>query len=1639
MAFITTSYKTYRTIGLGLLGALLVVGVFSFGSLVNAQPAGDVTVCHKDDDGNFSLLTFNANALQTHLDHGDVMPDQSGACPAPDPVDTDDDDIPDDSDNCSEVANPNQEDADGDGVGDACDNCVNAVNPDQVDGNQNNIGDACEDIGSDDPTGSIEITKYVCPDGTTVNRDDNGVGGDVPEACALQSGKTFGYVHGEADDTDGPYPELDGPFIEDGSTNGSGILTIDNLPSAGRYLIVETDGAGNKLPNEDVLGLYCEGDGDTSGTNDNQELTFVPTDGTAHCVAYNEGVVPSEETVTLHAQKIECDEESDLPNWGAGTSTLTTVTSNTATRWLAANPNNGCQLVPWDFEWSYSTAGDPDDNTPGSAGAGWTAFVAGTAVVDISNDSQLRVRELFDANYIPFTGQNTTENVSAEIYCSDDILHYDNWEWLSTTPDTDYYCVAWNVPILVAEACRVEVVSEAGDEGVGNGDAVAAWIHGAWTTALNSVATWIWDSYQVVDGSQTVAKTFTKDFFVDGPVNDATLNLAADNRYWITINGDPVISNITEFNYGAVTGPTDVTSYVDSGWNTIELTVENIGMAGYEQLPERNPAAGIYQLVVNGEEQTSCEQPPVEDTSDITICKYENSVDPENLLSDWEVWLDEYVGDDTFMADDTDEHDYSGTTNKDGCVSFEAVPYGTYTLDEFMQEGWENLTDADDATNAGSQVTVNEPTQTFNLVNARECNPEQNLIANGGFELPDVTDGSGWDIFASGFSGLDWTVAWAGAFVGAPATANAELHGGVNGWLPYELEQYAELDSDWNGHASGPNGEEASTIISEAIATVPGRTYQLSYAFSPRPGTGTSENNLEVSQDGNVLNAVSLDGSANLNTVWNTYAHSFVAGDSSTDIAFKDLGTPNSEGTFLDNVALFCVPPQEPEHHNEVTICKYEVGQNEGLSGWTVFLKGDSVESDLIVDSEDINGTDSTSLDAGTSYLAFADGTWSNQGGANLVDSEYSTIDSWATQMDGYTGYPTEILELNIGGDFSGLGFGNWGAYNTPHAYLQGFTPSVTGPVPFTIFDGDSGVQNPGWFDDNSGTLSVDIYKGYTGITDETGCVTFNDVALDEYTVDEVMQDGWSYFSGAGGGTVWNIDSDQGVYTFNLINERDGQQGGGEGNINGVKYNDLDNDGYKDYDEPTIEGWTINIYDDEDVLVGSMETNSDGYYQFNISYGDYKVCEAQGSGWNQTSPEISDGYAVACDDGVGYQLIIDTGTDDRDGFDFGNHQDGGSITIDKVVVGGSQDEAFSFDLDGGDDDILLTASNDPETFSGLVAGSYIVTELTSTDDDWYVTDVDCGDDVDFFHDLGEGDVEITLGEDEDVTCTFTNTYDPQTSGDDDDDDGERIIVRKEVTEVSDTNTAFEFDPSWSTDNFLLEANQEHNSGDLNVGTSYSVTETVLPGWNLQSVSCTSDDTGHTDINSGNIVLSNGETITCVFTNDDDRGSISGMKWNDLNADGIKDSGEPGLQGWAIHASNDSEGGFIVSTETDADGNYSFSDLIPDTYIVCETGQDGWEKTYPSGNTLCQGEGAGHEVELSLGDSLVGIDFGNHQNPTITTDDGGGSNGGGSSGFRRNSSTDGGGEVLGEVLGEQTSILPLGAPNTGFGGLKMCLY
>ena len=70
--------------------------------------------------------------------------------------------------------------------------------------------------------------------------------------------------------------------------------------------------------------------------------------------------------------------------------------------------------------------------------------------------------------------------------------------------------------------------------------------------------------------------------------------------------------------------------------------------------------------------------------------------------------------------------------------------------------------------------------------------------------------------------------------------------------------------------------------------------------------------------------------------------------------------------------------------------------------------------------------------------------------------------------------------------------------------------------------------------------------------------------------------------------------------------------------------------------------------------------------------------------------------------------------------------------------------------------------------------------------------------------------------------------------------------------------------------------------------------------------------------------------------------ISGMKFNDLNRNGKKDPGEPGLAGWTIRLRGP-KGNIVKTTVTDANGNYAFTGLTAGKYKVREVHQKGWKR------------------------------------------------------------------------------------------------
>ncbi|MEK7564058.1 MAG: PKD domain-containing protein [Patescibacteria group bacterium] len=158
----------------------------------------------------------------------------------------------------------------------------------------------------------------------------------------------------------------------------------------------------------------------------------------------------------VSATKIVCNEESDLPNWGADGSD---ITSTTATTFLAAHTN--CHKEAWSFAWTESSITPViGDQTTGTGGTGWTGFNDST-LTEVPSQTKIWVREQFKDGYIPFQGVTIAESVSAELYCNTDVYNYDNLEFIDTIAGQTYHCVAFNVlkttPTPTPNACDASV------------------------------------------------------------------------------------------------------------------------------------------------------------------------------------------------------------------------------------------------------------------------------------------------------------------------------------------------------------------------------------------------------------------------------------------------------------------------------------------------------------------------------------------------------------------------------------------------------------------------------------------------------------------------------------------------------------------------------------------------------------------------------------------------------------------------------------------------------------------------------------------------------------------------------------------------------------------------------------------------------------------------------------------------------------------------------------------------------------------------------------------------------------------------------------------------------------------------------
>ena len=160
-----------------------------------------------------------------------------------------------------------------------------------------------------------------------------------------------------------------------------------------------------------------------------------------------------------------------------------------------------------------------------------------------------------------------------------------------------------------------------------------------------------------------------------------------------------------------------------------------------------------------------------------------------------------------------------------------------------------------------------------------------NLIANGSFEAPTVTDhNGGWQLY----TGLpNWDVP--GSYVELQSNG---LYG--PGSVAADGTQWVELDSPAN-----------VAQILQSLDTLPGVSYNVNFWYASRPGYG--EQTLGVYWNNSLMETVGGSGSVT-GLHWTNYSFDFIATGATSTLGFGSLGNyvgyNDAGGNLVDHVVV---------------------------------------------------------------------------------------------------------------------------------------------------------------------------------------------------------------------------------------------------------------------------------------------------------------------------------------------------------------------------------------------------------------------------------------------------------------------------------------------------------------------------------------------------------------------------------------------------------------------------------------------------------------------------------------------------------------------------------------------------------------
>jgi protocatechuate 3,4-dioxygenase beta subunit len=523
--------------------------------------------------------------------------------------------------------------------------------------------------------------------------------------------------------------------------------------------------------------------------------------------------------------------------------------------------------------------------------------------------------------------------------------------------------------------------------------------------------------------------------------------------------------------------------------------------------------------------------------------------------------------------------------------------------------------------------------------------------------------------------------------------------------------------------------------------------------------------------------------------------------------------------------------------------------------------------------------------------------------------------------------------------------------------------------------------------------------------TDANGKYLFADLQPGVYDVTETQpvgfEDGKDTAGSLGGSTATN-DVISGInLTASLLSQNNNFGERSPATISGNVYADNNDNGTFNGSEPGIGGVTITLtgVDENGVSVTKTTTTAaDGSYSFTgLVPGTYTVTETQPASYLDGKDSAGTaGGSVATNDAISTIRVSSGQTSVSNNFGervppslrgavYLDTDDDGVRDAGEAPIAGVTITLTGVALDGSPvTRTTTTASDGSYVFIGLPPGTYTVTEsqpalFADGKDTSPVGTVGADSVSSIVLSAGQGASEVNFGERPSTASITGNVYLDVVDDGALSSAGDVPLAGATVTLTGVTLAGDPVSLTTSTD-----ATGAYRFANLPPGT-YTVTEQQPVGF-IDDAD-TAGSVGGTASNDSfaGIVLS--PTTAATGYNFGEQppatASISGLVFHDLNNDGVRDAGEPGIAGATVTL-NGGTGG-PISVLTGADGSYSFTNLLPGTYSVVETQPvgytDGKDSVGTAGGTVGSDEST--DIVLAIGQVGSGYNFGEIKPASLT--------------------------------------------------------